>query len=59
MDESLGMDDPEEPEESSKRQCSLYKCPYGSKRCGENATYCARCNQDYEKFLRLIGNEHW
>ena len=28
-----------------------YRCPYGEKKCGENAKYCAPCNRDYEKFL--------
>jgi hypothetical protein len=34
-----------------------YKCPYGKKRCGNNAIYCRRCNQDYAEFLLKI-DEH-
>ena len=34
-----------------------YKCPYGKKGCGDNAIYCAQCNEDYAEFLRLT-DEH-
>jgi hypothetical protein len=34
-----------------------YKCPYGSKNCGEEARYCARCNKDYEGFLLLLNDD--
>jgi|SRR5579864_56374 len=30
-----------------------YQCPYGKRSCGENAIYCAHCNEDYAEFLRM------
>jgi hypothetical protein len=34
-----------------------YRCPYGEKNCGENAKYCRRCNEDYEKFLLILNDD--
>ena len=45
---------PEEPE-TTKLAPSQYRCSYGSKDCGRDAQYCKRCNEDYAKFLELIG----
>lgn len=33
---------------------SQYICPYAEKNCGDNASYCSRCNEDYAEFLTKI-----
>jgi hypothetical protein len=47
---------PRRPPETTPYR-NQYNCPYGDKTCGEQASYCWRCNKKYEEFLLLINDD--
>lgn len=57
--QKAGVDPTSDPcrRPTTKLYRNRYKCPYGSKNCGENAVYCEACNKDCEEYLLLLNDD--